>query len=279
MLRLLLDITATPNSNPDNMVWDNGLRSIVITFTVYHIKTNFHFYYTILYEFPDFASTPAPVININHFQPDLYSDTLGQTIYTYNIVRLVLSILIFILAVRVLRLQHKKLLAEESSISFFKLILGSRFILELTLCVIYWVTFGMKNIYLNDNRILDTKLASDTFLKLDYIEYFYVVYFSIIDSALETLLFLISSWRILMFFFSITRIKTFAFFVYSSFIKFMYLSIVLILILTAFTVTVNNQYGTRLDYFQTFSSSFIRVMLLSIGQINILLRPYYRWTF
>jgi hypothetical protein len=276
----VLNITALDSKNETypNIIWDKGLRALVISFTMFDFENNFHFYFILLYEFSPTGVFFPPHIDITHFKSNLYLGKEGQTIRTYNTIRLVFSIILMFVNIHTLYSERKSALKHDPFASYVHSFLSLKFLCEFLIYIVFWIIYALEDKYLNDNRAFNLIPNKTEYLNYPYTEYNIAAWVFTLGNFLETFIFFFGIWRIISIGYPFLRIKGFAYYVHSSLVKFIYMGTVLLFVYFGFSVAAHNILGQSINNFEDFSSSLVSILLLSLGKIlnNNNIITYYR---
>jgi hypothetical protein len=260
-------------SYQDKYLWDDGLRAVVATFTFLQKQSTMYFFVSITYECTAEGSVLPPNVFVDNFMLDIYGGTRGAKMHIMDIIRLIITILLFAFIIKDIIDDKRKLSLNGENYSIFRIILATKVILECCSIFTYWGSLAIKLNYLNDkigNTLYRAEdISTHQWVTIPRFEFFWTQYWYFTDNCIESAIFILVSWRFCMFFYTFSRIRSFGFFLVSAFMKISSFLLILIIVIFTFAVFSNNLFGNEFDNFRDFSTSLVNILMFSIGHFNI----------
>jgi hypothetical protein len=161
----------------------------------------------------------------------------------------------------------KEIYAKETNANIFTVILTGKYISEFCNAILYFVSYGIKKSFLIDDEMLYWKVDNESqpWRQLTITEFYWTFFMYFVDNIIESFIFFFCFWRFCMLFYTIHRVKSFAFFIYYSMTKIYSFLIIMIGIVIAFAVVSNNLFGSYGPNYVDFLACFSNVLMISIG--------------
>lgn len=252
-----------------HLFYSGSLKSMIFSITIFNYNDNFFYYIRVMYEFGLFGMVYKPKIKITPFNPILYKE--NNTLFTLDIIRIVLAIIISIMTFREFistnELQKKQPKKLDNTV---KKILNPFVFLPIIILILYIVAFAKKLSNLNNSIINVFSYNEDHHNPKDYYtnsyDYQQII---MIESFIILCLFL----RICLSLTEFDRINLFFSYFKDVAIKSYMFIFLLVLLFISFAIFANNIYGYESDNFIDFGSTLISLILITIGHSPLIPKP------
>lgn len=252
-----------------HLFYSGSLKSMIFSITIFNYNDNFYYYIRVMYEFGLFGMVYKPKIKITPFNPILYKE--NHTLFTLDIIRIVLAIIISIMTFREFistnELQKKQPKKLDNTV---KKILNPFVFLPIIILILYIVAFAKKLSNLNNSILSVFSYNEDHHNPRDYYansyDYQQII---MIESFIILCLFL----RICLSLTEFDRINLFFSYFKDVAIKSYMFIFLLVLLFISFAIFANNIYGYESDNFIDFGSTLISLILIAIGHSPLIPKP------
>jgi len=260
-------------------LFNKGLRSIVISYTLMNYKTKFFYYISITYELNVSGFIYEPDVKVSVFLPNIYAGDYGSLLRICDIIRLIFVILLCLITLQQV-LSGMKLSSVQGTMKLFLLILQPTVIINLSIIIIFLICYisKIKNLQFDLNNVIKFINKIDNIvITPDYIN----TYYYSLDIIYETILCFLLFARTLLIFWFFKKIKTFTSYILDSLGKMILFVILIVFVFIGFVVFANNLWGLYYPSFIDLSSSFQNILLFSIGhfQKDLVYNIFPNWTF
>ncbi len=257
------------------------ISSVIINFVLYNPHFDYFFYYTILFEIRDNLIVDF-YLTINPFHPNNYynliSNTYFRNMYVADVIRILINIYFTLFFLKEYFTELKEYSKNNEQNSPFKVLLQPKFIIELSIIILYFSRFSFKTyfsiIFPNLKAFAEfkeNKYEGNKFIKQIYIEFFQAKDFYVKDKLYDIILFFISYIRFIGYFIYNPKMKDFLSFIFNllSLIgKFIFFYMIIIVFLCVFC---NNLFGSDQIEYSEFTNSLIYVFLFCNGHNNLII--------
>lgn len=255
------------------LYYSNSLRGASMTMTYFHYPDQFFYYVHVLFEFNSFGKVSMPIINVTPFNLNIYYNKTGKALLVLDIIRLVLSFFLALMALKNLKDNFNSMKGTQASAAEYVLtVVNPFFSLIFTSFILYLVVFIKKFSSLNQNldSIFTIEKGVYDFKELNKTDYGYIAYDYELVIMLDTLIIYLLFARICLVFSDFTRIKMFFSYLKISIINSFTFICIISLIFVSFAIFANNLFGDEKDNFRDFGASLMSVILITIGHFKLI---------
>lgn len=258
----------------------NLLTSVILTFVLYNPNFDYYFYYTILYELSDNYVTYSSM-KIDLFKPNIYINVLtgekNDSMITEDFIRFLINIFFTIFCLKEFLKEISHSVNKQDRPSVLLTLMQTKYIIELSIIVLYFTRYTLKNFYsitIKDLRSLlvfkDSQYKNSFFTKQIYMEFFNLKDFYNTDKLYDIFLFFISYVRIIGYFVYNPKMKGFLNFIFDALVRIAYFMVLYLIVLVFLCVFSNNLFGLEVETFKDFMSSFSYILLFCNGHNNLI---------
>jgi hypothetical protein len=255
------------------LFYSNSLRGAYMTMTYFHYPDQFFYYVNVLFEFNTFGKVSIPRINVTPFNLNIYYDKTGKILLVLDIIRLVLSFFLALMALKNLKDNFDLKKGTQASVADYVLtVINPFFSLIFVSFILYLIVFIKKMSSLNQNlsTVFSIKKGVYDFKELNKNDYGNIAYDYEFVVMLDTLIIYLLFARICLVFSDFTRIKMFFSYMKISIINSFTFICIISLIFVSFAVFANNLFGDEKDNFRDFGASLMSVILITIGHFRLI---------
>jgi len=262
------------------------LSAAIGTFVLYNPNYDYFFYFSILYEINDEYIVNYD-ISIDFFQPNIYTNILKSnnnvksSSHGADLMRLVISIYLTIFFIKEYSHELSQKAQKFSEDSALLTLMQAKYIIELTIIILYYARFAVKNYYaLTVNSLdefivfFDTEFENYSYTRQIYKEFYNLKYFFSTDKLYDIILFFMSYIRVIGYFIHNPKTRDFLNFIFDSLEKIGYFMVFYMIVLIFLCVFCNNLFGLYFNPFKDFLSSFSYILLFCIGHNHLISSEY-----
>jgi hypothetical protein len=241
-----------------------------VQFAFFHAQSGFYYYITILYEITPNNLVLVPIVTVDFFKTNIYEGDDGQVVKALDATRTSIGCLQLIFLLLDIFLDKKEIYSKNQNANIFTVIFRAKIISEFITTILFFVCYGLKRSLLTDQEMTYWQVNNtEGWVQKNITEFYWTAFSYFVDNVLESVVFFFTFWRFCTIFYTMNRVKSFAFLLYYSFTKIYSYLIIMIGIVISFSIVSNNLFGSYGNNYSDFASCFSNVLMISIGHFSL----------